>query len=448
MTDVTGILGLRASWEEARPPRGATALRAVAVIALTVAALAPAGLAAALLLAAGRRDAASATLCRRLVAHLQRLGPAYVKFGQIMGTRRDLLPARLCDELGRLHDAVRPMTDRQFRRALAAAYGDDPGRVFAVVEPAPVASGSIAGVYKAVLPDGRDVALKLQRPDIRRRMTRDLSVMCGVSAFAERLPSLRGVPARQLTGFVCAAIFGQLDFGLERENLERLRQNFDGAEYIWVPETVARLCRPTCLAMEFIPGLVTRPLSAIDPARRPVLASRTLSAVYQMLFLDGFVHCDLHPGNVYFSGSKVVILDAGFSIRLPDTVRRLFSEFFLGLALGRGRQCGEVVADSAMHIAPGADVDGFIAAIADLVARFTGVPAKDFHLMRFGTDLFRKQRDFGLYAASEFVFPLLSLLVIEGTVRGLNPEIDFQALARPMLLRAAAEAAHLQGRPR
>lgn len=443
MTDVTGILGLRASWDEARTSIVVTALRAGATIALTVAALAPAGFVAAVLWLAGRRRAASVSFCRRLVRHLQRLGPAYVKFGQIMGTRRDLLPSLLCDELGRLHDSVRPMTERQFRRALAAAYGDDPGRVFTSVEPEPVSSGSIAGVYRAVLPDGRVVALKLQRPGLRRRMALDLSLMCAMSAFAERLRPFRGVPARQLTGFVCAAIFGQLDFGLERENLERLRGNFDGTEYIWVPEPLPALCRPSCLVMEFIPGLVARPLSAIDPARRTVLASRTLGAVYQMLFLDGFVHCDLHPGNVYFSGSKVVILDAGFSIRLPETVRRLFAEFFLGLALGRGRQCGAVVAESAMHIAPGADVEGFIATIAELVTRFAGVPAKEFQLMRFGTDLFRRQRDFGLYAASEFVFPLLSLLVIEGTIRELNPEIDFQALARPMLLRAAAATAHL-----
>jgi ubiquinone biosynthesis protein len=125
-------------------------------------------------------------------------------------------------------------------------------------------------------------------------------------------------------------------------------------------------------------------------------------------------------------------------------VRRLFTEFFLGLALGRGRRCGEVVVESAMHVAPGADVEGFIAEIAELVRRNTGVPARDFQLMRFGTDLFRLQRDFGLYAASEFVFPLLSLLVIEGTIRGLHPEIDFQAAARPMLLRAAAATAHLE----
>ncbi len=444
MADATDTLGLRTPWDSIRPPRIAKVLRAATVTASTAGMLVLAGIAAIPRRALEGRQGAAISFYRRVVRHLQRLGPAYVKFGQIMGTRRDLLPAALCDELGKLHDRVQPMTERQFRRALAAVYGDDLDRLFRTVDPAPVASGSIACVYRGILHDGRTVALKLQRPGIRRNMTLDLSVMHSMSALAERLPPVRGVPARQLTGFICAAILGQLDFGLEQENLGRLRRNFDGLEYIWIPETLPDLCRSSCLVMEFIPGLVARPVSAIDPERRPVLAARTLGAVYQMLFMDGFVHCDLHPGNVYYRGSKVVVLDAGFSVRLPDTVRRLFTEFFLGLALGRGRRCGEVVMESAMHLAPGADVEGFIAEIADLVQRNTGVSARDFQLMRFGTDLFRLQRDFGLYAASEFVFPLLSLLVIEGTIRELHPEIDFQAAARPMLLRAAAATAHLE----
>lgn len=444
MADATDTLGLRTPWDGVRAPRAAKVFRAVTVTGSTASMLVLAGFAAIPQRALHGRQAAAPSFYRRVVRHLHRLGPAYVKFGQIMGTRRDLLPAALCDELGKLHDRVQPMTERQFRRALAAAYGDDLDRLFGTVDPVPVASGSIACVYRGILRNGRTVALKLQRPGIRRNMTLDLSVMYSMSALAERLPPVRGVPARQLTGFVCAAILGQLDFGLEQENLGRLRRNFDELEYIWIPETLPDLCRPSCLVMEFIPDLVARPAAAIDPDRRPVLAARTLGAVYQMLFMDGFVHCDLHPGNVYYRGSKVVVLDAGFSVRLPDTVRRLFTEFFLGLALGRGRRCGEVVVESAMHVAPGADVEGFIAEIAELVRRNTGVPARDFQLMRFGTDLFRLQRDFGLYAASEFVFPLLSLLVIEGTIRGLHPEIDFQAAARPMLLRAAAATAHLE----
>lgn len=425
------------------PSRLAMAARAASIAAHSVAYLAPAAAVAAVLRPLRGRAAAARFFYRRLVRLMQRLGPAPVKFGQIMGTRRDLLPPALCDELGTLHDRVQPMSARQRQRALREAYGSELTGLFRAIDERPEASGSIADVYRAALPDGRTVAIKLQRPGIRRRMTLDLALIHRMATLAERLPFVRGVPLAELTGFVCAAVLGQLDFAAEQRNLARLRRNFGESEHVWIPEPLPELSRPTCLVMEYIPGLVARPLTEIDPSRRSALAVRTLSAVYQMLFLDGFVHCDLHPGNVYFTGSRVVILDAGFSVQLGPTVRKQFADFFLGMALGRGRQCGEVVVSSAVHIAPDADVEGFISEVADLVTRNSGVPAKEFHLTRFGTELFTLQRDYGLYAASEFIFPLLSLLVIEGTIRALDPDIDFQTVARPMLLRAAAATAHL-----
>lgn len=426
---------------DADPDPGSFALtaRAAAITVSCTVRLLPAATTAGVVWLLHGRPAAARHFYRRLVRQTQRLGPAMVKVGQLLGTRRDILPVALCDELGELHDRVEPMSRRQFRAALTEAYGLEADQVFSGIDPTPVASGSIAGVYRATLYGGRDVAVKLRRPDIRRRMTLDLAIVHRLADLAERLPGGRGVPLAELTGFVCAAILGQLDLAAEREHLLRLRANFAENEYVHVPEPVVEACRPAALVMEFIPDLVRRPVATIDPERRTKLAARTLGAVYQMLFLDGLVHCDLHPGNVYFRGPRVVVLDAGFTVRLPRVIRRQFGEFFLGLALGRGRRCGEVVVESAVRVAPEADVAGFVDRIAELVARNAGAPAKEFDLAAFGTELFTLQRDFGLYAASEFVFPLLSLLVIEGTIRELDPEVDFQAVARPLLLRAAAD---------
>jgi ubiquinone biosynthesis protein len=186
--------------------------------------------------------------------------------------------------------------------------------------------------------------------------------------------------------------------------------------------------------MEFIPGLDVGTARDCPVALRRHFARSGLAAIYRMLFVDGFVHCDLHPGNLYFTrGGAVVVLDAGFSVQLTERLRRLFAEFFLNMAVGRGRRCAEIVVESSAGLRPDADLDSFLDRMAALVVRSHGLAAKDFSLIAFATEMFDLQRRFGVHAAPELIFPLLSLLVIEGTIRDLDPEIDFQETAKPML---------------
>jgi ubiquinone biosynthesis protein len=156
-----------------------------------------------------------------------------------------------------------------------------------------------------------------------------------------------------------------------------------------------------------------------------------------MLFIDGFVHCDLHRGNLYFTRrGQVVVLDGGFSVELSDRIRRLFAEFFLNMSIGLGEECARIVIESSEGARPDADLDGFATDMAALVERNSRKSAMEFSLSEFATEMFELQRKYGLYATSEIVFPLLSLLVIEGTVRDLDPEIDFQEVAKPIVTRA------------
>ena len=193
--------------------------------------------------------------------------------------------------------------------------------------------------------------------------------------------------------------------------------------------------------MEFIPDLDAGAAAAASAVVRARYASQTLAAVYRMLFVEGFVHCDLHRGNLYFTRrGQVVILDAGFTVQLSERIRRLFAEFFLNMSLGNGDRCGRIVIESSSGVRPDADLDGFVRGMADLVARNSGAAARDFSLIGFATDSFALQRDHGLHAASEIVFPLLSLLVIEGTIRDLDPGIDFQQEAQPPLVKALFDA--------
>jgi len=420
-----------------------SALRRLAVITFIAGLfLIPAAAIAAALLLINQRAEARRFFNRRFVALIQRLGPAFIKGGQILGTRRDILPRSLCDELSVLQDSVTELTRAQGQSALRAVYGESLEEIFQDINLKPVATGSIACVYFGRLRNSRQVAIKLQRPGIRRIILADVAVMTMIAAILARLPPLRHVPINELVEHMCQAIHDQLDFVREAESLGRLRRNLSGVNRIWVPRVETEVSRNECVVMEFIPGLELTTSQRCSNVVRRKLAANTLAAVYHMLFVDGFVHCDLHGGNLYFTErGHVIILDAGFSVQLSDRMRRLFGEFFLEMALGRGRRCGEIVIESATSVNPDARTEQFISDMAGLVERNSRLAAKDFSLIAFAAEMFDLQRKFGINAAPELLFPLLSLLVIEGTIRDLDPEIDFQQEAKPILTRGVFDQA-------
>lgn len=365
---------------------------------------------------------------RRLI---ERLGPTYVKFGQIMSSRRDALPGGMCDELCRLHDTVRPIGRRTAERMLDRIYGERRGDVFSRIDLLPVASGSIACVYRAQLRDGRDVAVKLRRPHIASRMAADLAIMQAFATLAQRFPKCKGMPIGELTDYLSVAILGQLDLSHEAANLEHLAQCLRDVDGVRVPRVVRDASRSGCLVMEFFQDLDAANVRAHSDEVRAELARTALSAAGELLFEHGFVHCDLHPGNMYVTPSgDIVILDAGFSARVPSEVRALMGEFFMRMSLGHGLRCGQIILESAAEIRSDLDTDAFMAAVAALVDAKAGPTTPDFTMMDFGNDLFDLQRDFGLYAKSDFAFPLMSLGTIEGTVRTIDPAVDFQDVGR------------------
>jgi ubiquinone biosynthesis protein len=377
-------------------------------------------------LVVGGRDRARAALYRGLVRGLQALGPTFVKFGQIAATRRDTMPARLCDALGTLHDAVAPMSPRRTRRALDSALRAGPGLELESFGERAVAGGSIATVHRAVLRDGRVVALKLKRPGIDGRMKADLALLELLVRRLQRLPRLRGMPLADLVAYISKAILGQLDFAREAANIALLAKIVEPLPDIRVPVLYAELCSPGCLVFEFIPGLDSTAVAALPAATRDRLAAETLRAAHRMMFVEGFVHCDPHPGNLYVTGDeRVVILDAGYCVRLPDRVRDLIGEFFARLAAGDGRRCGEIVLESAVDAGPQTDREGFLRAMTELVASAAG-PGHEFAMGPFGDRVFELQQRHRIYAESDFAFPLMSMLVLEGTVRAISPAADFQ----------------------
>ncbi|MFD4673323.1 ABC1 kinase family protein [Lentzea sp. NPDC058450] len=367
---------------------------------------------------------------RRLVVAL---GPAFVKGAQLLSTRRDVLPAEWCESLADLHDRVPPMPLRLARRTLRQAYGGEPPFT---VDWDSVRSGSIACVYRATL-DGRAVAVKVRRPRVRQLIQRDFAIMRAGASVMSRLPWFRGLPAVAVLRQIGDAVAAQADFEAEAEALAELRSLLADVGYLHIPEPVPELGADGVLVMEFVDGLVPLVAAETPAERRSELARRVLFCVYRMLFLDGLVHCDMHPGNLYLGrDGRIVLLDAGFVVRLEPRVRRLFAEFFMHMARGDGPHCAEILQESAEGIAEWADVAAFRRGTIALIEESSGRNARDFSLVRFATRLFDLQRVNGLFAAPEFIFPLLALLVLEGRINELDEEVDFQAESIPVLTKA------------
>lgn len=388
--------------------------------------------------AAGRsgRGRRREVIVGRLPTAITRLGPTYLKLAQILATRRDVVPPDVCDALGQLHDAVPPMREAELAQALAEQYPAGHSHAFAHFDRRPVACGSIACVYRATTTDGQDVAVKVRRPRVAQTMRTDLQLLEALAALVQRVPQLSRVPLTEIVGQLAEVLMAQVDLERERAALRDMRTNLSVVPRVWVPRVIQDLSTPGCLVTEYIDDLHPR-YSAPAGVKRKKFAESALESIYRMLFLDGLVHCDMHPGNLYFlSSGQVVLLDAGFSIRLDTRVRLLFANFFLNMALGRGERAAGIVVESSLGLEPGADVDQFIAAMSDLVERSHGQSAQEFSLIRFATEMFELQRRFGIKSAPEIVFPLLALLVIEGTIRDLDPDVDFQEAAKPTLHRA------------
>ena len=442
----------RAAVEDARPPGPAAASpspasrgvdtrnRASSVRAAALAwHLSAAALRYAVRRAAGRMprgETRGGVLGRTLAELFEALGPTYVKLGQLLSTRRDLLGEDAIRPLARLRDGLPPGPFRAVPALFREELGVEVGDAFRELEPVPVASASIATVYRGRLRDGRVVAVKVRRPDVARRVHADLRLLRLAGRLLGRLPPLRLVPVEATVEDFCVSLERQLDFTREAAASRRIRRALACEPGVAVPALVEELCGPSILTMEFMDGF--RPLGAGggEEARAALLSA--VRALYRMIFVEGCIHCDLHQGNLGFlPGGRAAILDFGFVAEIGDEARLRFAEFFYAMATNDGARCARITRDTALSVPPGLAYRAFEAEVAALVDRVSRVSASEFRVADFVGRLFDLQRRYGLRGTSAFVMPILSLLVLEGIVKEVDPGLDFQREARPFVLRAS-----------
>ncbi len=378
----------------------------------------------------------------RLRKALECLGPIFVKFGQVLSTRRDLLPADLADELALLQDRVQPFPSEQALAVLRRAYGRDAHDVFAEFGPEPVASASIAQVHKARLKSGEAVAVKVLRPNIRKTIESDLALLYTLAGLLEALWSDgKRLKPKEVVAEFAKHLEDELDMIREAANSSQLRRNFEGSKLLAVPEVYWDYCTQEVMTMTWMDGT---PISQIDELRRrgvdiPRLARAGVEIFFTQVFRDGYFHADMHPGNILVTDEgQYVALDFGIMGTLNDVDKNYLAQNFLAFFRRDYKRVAQAHRDSGW-ISEETRIDEFEAAIRSVCEPVFDRPLKEIAFGKVLLRLFQTSRRFGMEIQPQLVMLQKTLLNIEGLGRQLDPELDLWATAKPFLERWMSE---------
>lgn len=380
----------------------------------------------------GRRPSTGTALGLELAACCEAAGATWCKFGQLLSMRPDLLGADATVPLARLRDQLPPLPRPDAAAIVATELGGEAAAI--ELDERPLASATMASVYRARLADGSAVAIKIRRPGVVDDVRTDVALMGAMANLLARLRPLRRLPIQEVVDHVFECVRQQLDFELEARNTMRLCGSMAPCKGIRIPRVVPRLSTDRVLTMELIEGLAPGGGAGHGEGTRRALRA-ALRGLYRMIFIDGLVHCDLHLGNLHLlDGGEAVMLDAGLVVDLDDLDRVRFARFFHGLVAGSGRDCSKVMCEAALDTGPRFDRDAFDAAVEEIIGAASGRSAAEFDVATFAMSMFEVQRRFDLRSTPSFVMPVMALLMFEGVAAVVDPELDFQGEARPFLV--------------
>jgi len=390
----------------------------------------------------------SAPRAVRLRLALEALGPIFVKFGQVLSTRRDLLPTDIADELARLQDRVPPFAPELVLAALARAYRKPVEEVFAEFDPVAVASASVAQVHFAQLHDGREAAVKILRPGIAQVIHNDLELLDAGASLIELLWSDgRRLRPHEVVAEFAKHLEDELDLMREAANASLLRRNFESSPLLLVPDVYWDYCSTEVMVMQRMSGT---PISQVAKLREQGLDIKRLSRAgveifFTQVFRDGFFHADMHPGNIFVAPSgHYIALDFGIMGTLTEVDKNYLAQNFLAFFRRDYRRVAEV------HIESGwapkdTRSDDFETAIRAVCEPIFAKPLQEISFGRVLLRLFQTSRRFNIQVQPQLVLLQKTLLNIEGLGRELDPELDLWATAKPFLERWMSEQVGWRG---
>lgn len=395
-----------------------------------------------------RASAAVASLSRgaRLRLALQELGPIFVKFGQILSTRRDLVPPDVAEELTLLQDRVAPFDGQQARALVEAALGRGIADAYAQFDTVPLASASIAQVHAATLHDGREVVVKVLRPGIAALIAADVALLKNVAAVVERThPAADKIRPKEIVAEIENTLAAELDLQREAGNASLLRRNWLGSPDLYVPEVIWSHTAERAMTMERVRGIPSDDIAALDAAGidRKALAAKGVRVFYQQVFRDNFFHADAHAGNIWVDAERkhdprFIALDFGIMGQLSSDDQYWLAENFMAIFNRDYRRIAE------LHVQAGwmpshIRIDELEAAARAVCEPYFTRPLSEISLAEVLVKLFRTAQRYELTLQPQLILLQKTLLNIEGVGRQLDPKIDIWAVAKPVLEDILAE---------
>jgi ubiquinone biosynthesis protein len=371
---------------------------------------------------------------------LQELGPVYVKFGQALSTRRDLLPVDIVDELALLQDKVAPFPFQQARQAIERALEQPVAQLFAVFEDEPLASASIAQVHAAQLQTGQQVVVKILRPNMEKIIRRDVSLMYTIAHLIEKYwPDGERLHPTEIVAEFERTIFDELDLLLEAGNASQMKRNFTDYPYLYIPEVYWQYTRRRVMVMERIYGTPIADVASLraQSVNLKRLAELGVEIFFTQVFRDSVFHADMHPGNIFVDTSNpaspcYISIDFGILGSLDDSDKRYLAENLLAFFQRDYRRVARLHVESGW-VAPDTRVAEFEACIRAVCEPIFERPLKEISFAQVVMRLFQTGRRFHMEVQPQLVLLQKTLFAVEGLGRTLYPELDLWKTAKPFL---------------
>ncbi|MCR4282731.1 MAG: 2-polyprenylphenol 6-hydroxylase [Bauldia sp.] len=387
----------------------------------------------------GPRDISDAERAERLTAALNRLGPSYVKLGQFLATRPDLVGREAALVLGRLRDEIAPFPEKEARATIARALGKPVDELFVSFSP-PVAAASIAQVHKAEIASSeggrRAVAVKVLRPSIRRRFRRDLETFVAGARFVERIdPASRRLRPVTVVETLARSVAIEMDLRLEAAALSEMAELTAGDQGFRVPAVDWELTARDVLTLEWVDGIRLSDIDALRAAGHDLkaLARRLMQAFLRQALRDGFFHADMHQGNFFVDSSgTIVAIDFGIMGRLGRKERRFLAEILYGFISRDYRRVAEVHFEAG-YVPRRHAVDDFAQAIRAIGEPIHGQKASEISMARLLTLLFEVTDIFDMETRPELLLLQKTMVVVEGVARSLDAEFDMWSASEPVI---------------